>query len=72
MEEVAFGLQESGCHFLWVVRATEMGKIPKAFERNSENGLVVTWCSQLKGFELRSSNDCNATMDRPNHKCKAY
>ncbi|KAK7342960.1 hypothetical protein VNO80_25919 [Phaseolus coccineus] len=51
MEEVAFGLQESGCNFLWVVRATEMGKIPKGFERNSENGLVVTWCSQLKVLE---------------------
>lgn len=52
MEEVAFGLQESGCNFLWVVRATEMGKIPKDFERvNSDKGLVVTWCSQLKVLE---------------------
>ncbi|XP_047170716.1 UDP-glycosyltransferase 74F2-like [Vigna umbellata] len=52
MEEVAFGLQESGCNFLWVVRATEMGKIPKDFETvNSEKGLVVTWCSQLKVLE---------------------
>ncbi|KAK7405707.1 hypothetical protein VNO78_07315 [Psophocarpus tetragonolobus] len=51
MEEVALGLQESGCHFLWVVRETELGKIPKGFERNSEKGLVVTWCSQLKVLE---------------------
>lgn len=56
MEEVAFGLQESGCHFLWVVRATEEGKIPKgfAFERNTNyagKGLVVKWCSQLKVLE---------------------
>ncbi|CAJ1975442.1 unnamed protein product [Sphenostylis stenocarpa] len=51
MEELAFGLQESGCHFLWVVRATEQGKIPEGFRRNSEKGLVVTWCSQLKVLE---------------------
>ncbi|KAK7313762.1 hypothetical protein VNO77_38960 [Canavalia gladiata] len=51
MEEVAFALQESGFHFLWVVRATEVGKIPKSFNRNSEKGLVVTWCSQLKVLE---------------------
>lgn len=31
MHEVALGLQESECHFLWVVRAIEVGKIPKGF-----------------------------------------
>ena len=51
MKEVAFALQESGCYFLWVVRATEESKIPKAFKRNSEKGLVLTWCSQLKVLE---------------------
>ncbi|TKY68502.1 UDP-glycosyltransferase 74D1 [Spatholobus suberectus] len=36
MEEVAFGLQESGCHFSWAVRATEVHKIPKGIERFKE------------------------------------
>ncbi|XP_027337656.1 UDP-glycosyltransferase 74F2-like [Abrus precatorius] len=48
MEELAYGLRDSGSYFLWVVRASEETKIPKTFAKNSEKGLVVTWCSQLK------------------------
>ncbi|XP_020232914.1 UDP-glycosyltransferase 74G1 [Cajanus cajan] len=48
IEELAYGLRDSGSYFLWVVRASEETKLPKGFEKNSEKGLVVTWCSQLK------------------------
>ncbi|XP_057435853.1 mogroside IE synthase-like [Lotus japonicus] len=47
-EEIAYGLRDSGSYFLWVVRDSEQTKIPKDFEKKSEKGLVVTWCSQLK------------------------
>ncbi|XP_061362252.1 mogroside IE synthase-like [Gastrolobium bilobum] len=48
MEELACGLRECVSYFLWVVRASEEIKLPKDFEKKSEKGLVVTWCSQLK------------------------
>ena len=48
MEELAYGLRDSNSYFLWVVRASEETKLPTNFAKKSENGLVVTWCSQLK------------------------
>ncbi|WVZ15392.1 hypothetical protein V8G54_012958 [Vigna mungo] len=48
MEEVACCLRECSSYFLWVVRASEETKLPKDFERKTDKGLVVTWCSQLK------------------------
>ncbi|MED6221496.1 hypothetical protein PIB30_055369 [Stylosanthes scabra] len=51
MREIAFALREinnKNCNFLWVVRATEETKLPKEIEKESEKGLIVTWCSQLK------------------------
>ncbi|KAL2335490.1 hypothetical protein Fmac_016703 [Flemingia macrophylla] len=48
MEELAYGLRECSSYFLWVVRASEENKLPKDFEKKSEKGLVVTWCSQLQ------------------------
>ncbi|XP_027358511.1 UDP-glycosyltransferase 74G1-like [Abrus precatorius] len=48
MKELAYALRECSNHFLWVVRASEEIKLPKDFEKKSEKGLVVTWCSQLK------------------------
>ena len=48
LEELACGLKDSECYFLWVVRASEDSKLPKNFEKKSKKGLVVTWCSQLK------------------------
>ncbi|KAL9323462.1 hypothetical protein ACSQ67_008319 [Phaseolus vulgaris] len=48
MEEVACGLKQCSSYFLWVVRASEETKLPKDFEKRSEKGLVVTWCSQLR------------------------
>nr|KYP64132.1 putative UDP-glucosyltransferase At1g05670 family [Cajanus cajan] len=37
-----------GSYFLWIVRASEQSKLPKDFEKKSEKGLVIEWCSQLK------------------------
>ncbi|XP_043723424.1 UDP-glycosyltransferase 74B1-like [Telopea speciosissima] len=49
MEEIAWGLKESGRHFLWVVKESERGKLPQGFiEETEEKGLVVTWCQQLE------------------------
>ncbi|XP_027925102.1 UDP-glycosyltransferase 74G1-like [Vigna unguiculata] len=48
MEKIAWCLRECSSYFLWVVRASEETKLPKDFERKTEKGLVVKWCSQLK------------------------
>ncbi|ESW23248.1 hypothetical protein PHAVU_004G031100 [Phaseolus vulgaris] len=48
MEEIAFCLRECSSYFLWVVRDSEETKLPKDFEKKTEKGLVVKWCSQLK------------------------
>ncbi|KAI9104299.1 hypothetical protein K1719_022871 [Acacia pycnantha] len=48
MEELAWGLAESGITFLWVVRESEEAKLPKDFPRKSLKSLVVSWCHQLK------------------------
>jgi len=47
-EEVAHCLKDCGSYFLWVVKTSEETKLPKDFEKKSENGLVVSWCSQLE------------------------
>ncbi|XP_019421311.1 PREDICTED: UDP-glycosyltransferase 74E1-like [Lupinus angustifolius] len=48
LEELAYGLKDSGSYFLWAIRDSEQTKLPKDFELKSEKGLVVAWCSQLK------------------------
>ncbi|XP_052168345.1 UDP-glycosyltransferase 79-like [Oryza glaberrima] len=49
MAEVAEGLYSSGSPFLWVVRATETGKLPAGFAARAKNtGLIVPWCPQLE------------------------
>ncbi|XP_061376566.1 UDP-glycosyltransferase 74B1 [Gastrolobium bilobum] len=49
MEEVAWGLKESGVSFLWVLRESEQGKLPNGFiDLIKEKGLIVTWCNQLE------------------------
>ncbi|KAF7845121.1 UDP-glycosyltransferase 74G1-like [Senna tora] len=49
MEEMAWGLKESECYFLWVVRASEESKLPKDIkEIMSDKGIIVTWCPQLQ------------------------
>ncbi|KAK1568552.1 hypothetical protein Q3G72_025876 [Acer saccharum] len=51
MEELAWGLKGSNCHFLWVVREDEKTKLPSKFLEEiseSDQGLVVSWCPQLE------------------------
>ncbi|KAL5798240.1 hypothetical protein ACOSQ2_003060 [Xanthoceras sorbifolium] len=49
MEELAWGLRGSNCHFLWVVRESEETKLPNKFiEETSNQGLVVSWCPQME------------------------
>ncbi|XP_024024627.1 UDP-glycosyltransferase 74E2 isoform X2 [Morus notabilis] len=49
MEAIARGLKRSNRHFLWVVRETELKKLPSNFmEGTVEKGLVVTWSHQLE------------------------
>ncbi|XP_061991709.1 UDP-glycosyltransferase 74B1-like [Rosa rugosa] len=51
MEEFALGLKESGVHFLWVVRASELSKLPnEIIDSVKEKGLLVTWCNQLEAL----------------------
>lgn len=48
IEEIAKGLLKTNKYFLWVVRASEEGKLPPNFKNEvSEKGLVVNWCPQL-------------------------
>ncbi|KAF6161993.1 hypothetical protein GIB67_021914 [Kingdonia uniflora] len=55
MENIAMGLKNSNCYFLWVVKPSEYkaeddsGELPTGFLeeiRESQRGLVVKWCSQ--------------------------
>ena len=49
MEEVAWGLKESGVSFLWVLRESEHGKLPCGYRESvKDKGLIVTWCNQLE------------------------
>ncbi|CAH1414310.1 unnamed protein product [Lactuca virosa] len=52
MEEISWGLQQSGFNFLWVVKDSETHKLPKGFleltTKNQEKGLIVNWCNQLE------------------------
>ncbi|KAM4105718.1 hypothetical protein ACB094_04G013600 [Castanea mollissima] len=49
MQELTWGLKNSNCYFLWVVRETEQKKLPTNFlQETAEKGLVVSWCSQLE------------------------
>ncbi|KAK2651133.1 hypothetical protein Ddye_018622 [Dipteronia dyeriana] len=49
IEELAWGLKASKHYFLWVVRESEEKKLPNKFkEETSDQGLVVSWCSQLE------------------------
>ncbi|KAL3524785.1 hypothetical protein ACH5RR_013157 [Cinchona calisaya] len=52
MEELARGIERSGCYFLWMVRASEESKLPENFKSDvSEKGLIVNWCPQLEVLE---------------------
>ena len=54
MEESALGLKQSGMHFMWVVRGSELSKLPNEnVDSVKEKGLLVTWCNQLEDLEHR-------------------
>ena len=49
VEEIAWGLKDSSCSFIWVVKESENGKLPINFLNSmNEAGLVVGWCNQLE------------------------
>ncbi|XWS09459.1 hypothetical protein CRYUN_Cryun40dG0086400 [Craigia yunnanensis] len=49
MGEIAWGLKQSDCYFLWVVRATEEAKLPKELiVETVDKGLIVNWSPQLE------------------------
>ncbi|ESW23172.1 hypothetical protein PHAVU_004G024500 [Phaseolus vulgaris] len=48
MEEIGCCLKECSHYYLWVVRKSEETNLPKDFEKKTEKGFVVRWCSQLK------------------------
>ena len=49
IEEITWGLKNSNCHFLWVVRESEVKKLPINFlQETTEKGSVVSWCPQLE------------------------
>lgn len=49
MDEIAWGLLDSKCNFLWVVRDTEKSKLSEKFiEESAGRGLIVNWCPQLE------------------------
>jgi len=49
IEELALGLKESEVNFLWVLRESEQGKLPKGYKDFiKEKGIIVTWCNQLE------------------------
>ncbi|KAL1544837.1 hypothetical protein AAHA92_21640 [Salvia divinorum] len=52
MGEVAWGLVESKCNFLWVVRDTEQSKLPR--DLAPERALIVNWCAQLQVLSHRA------------------
>lgn len=55
MEELAWGLTDSGFRFIWVVRDPEFTKLPQDFtSRPSKNGLIVKWCNQLEVLSHRA------------------
>lgn len=49
VEEISWGLEASEMNFLWVVKESDIDKLPTEFTNSiGEKGLVVTWCDQLK------------------------
>ncbi|KAL5578597.1 hypothetical protein UlMin_011039 [Ulmus minor] len=57
MKELAWGVKNSNKHFLWVVRESEMEKLPRNFieeTKAGEKGVVVSWCPQLEVLAHRA------------------
>ncbi|KAJ3691605.1 hypothetical protein LUZ61_020769 [Rhynchospora tenuis] len=48
MAELAYGIFNSNIPFLWVVRSSEVSKLPEGFaDEGKERGLIVSWSPQL-------------------------
>lgn len=50
-KEIALALKETNYNFLWVVRESQMSKLPIGFLDEvamTKKGMVVTWCNQLE------------------------
>ncbi|KAE8647337.1 UDP-glycosyltransferase 74E2 [Cucumis sativus] len=60
MEELACALKRTNKYFLWVVRESEVHKLPQNFIEDHEDaagdqkGLVVNWCCQLQVLAHKS------------------
>nr|GMC56239.1 UDP-glycosyltransferase 74E2-like [Ipomoea batatas] len=55
MCEVAQGLIQSKCKFLWVVRSSEQSKLPSNFlPDKSGAGIITNWCPQLDVLSHRA------------------
>lgn len=49
MEELAYGLMSLNTPFLWVVRESEMSKLPTNFvSENLGKNLILNWCCQIE------------------------
>ncbi|CAN6461762.1 unnamed protein product [Victoria cruziana] len=50
IDEIAYGLMESGHYFIWVVRPPkDYGGFPGSFsDMSMDRGMVVKWCSQVE------------------------
>ncbi|KAK8571464.1 hypothetical protein V6N12_027553 [Hibiscus sabdariffa] len=49
MEELARGLKKTGFDFLWVVRSSEIAKVPDGFaEEMGDRALIANWISQTE------------------------
>ncbi|WCJ21870.1 UDP-glycosyltransferase 74F2 [Euphorbia peplus] len=55
MEELAYGLMNTNFYFLWVVRDSEVQKLPSEFlKKLGEKGLLVNWSPQVKVLENKA------------------
>lgn len=55
MEEIAYGLLDSKCNFVWVVRDAEQRKLPQEVTPLlMQKGLIVNWCVQLEVLSHRA------------------
>lgn len=55
MEELAYGLMSLNTPFLWVVRASEISKLPTNFvSENLGKNLILNWCRQIKTLAHRA------------------
>uniref|UniRef100_P0DO74 Mogroside I-E synthase n=1 Tax=Siraitia grosvenorii TaxID=190515 RepID=GT742_SIRGR len=55
VKELAYFLKDTNLSFLWVLRDSELQKLPHNFvQETSHRGLVVNWCSQLQVLSHRA------------------